>query len=303
MRDFEVVAERVVGRLRGAGTTPTRLFHGRGQTVPGFEDVTVDWFAPCLLVSAYGSDVEGPRRLARRLAQCVAQAEGVCLQLRDGRQTRAEVVSGRVPAEHVVCEDGLRYRVRIDRNQNVGLFLDMAPARCWLREEAAGQRVLNLFAYTCAFSVSAVAGGASLVVNNDMSRPALQWGQDNHRLNGQDPQRVRMLPHNLFKSWWKIRQLGPYDRIIIDPPTSQRGSFVAAQHYGQVLKRIPGLAAPGALVLACLNSPFLDLSFLPEQMAHWSPDCRQVASLLPSPDFPDRSRERALKLALFRYQP
>jgi 23S rRNA (cytosine1962-C5)-methyltransferase len=142
-----------------------------------------------------------------------------------------------------------------------------------------------------------------LVVNNDMSRPALQWGRDNHELNGHDPQRVRMLPHNLFKSWWKIRQLGPYDRIIIDPPTSQRGSFVAEQHYGRVLKRIPELAAPGAQILACLNSPFLDLSFLPAQMARWSPLCRPLACLLPSPDFPDRSRDRGLKLALFRYEP
>lgn len=51
---------------------------------------------------------------------------------------------------------------------------------------AAGLRVLNLFAYTCGFSVAAIAGGAARVVNLDMSRPALSRGRDNHRLNGHD---------------------------------------------------------------------------------------------------------------------
>ena len=92
--------------------------------------------------------------------------------------------------------------------------------------------MLNLFAYTCAFSIAALAGGARQVVNNDMSRPSLDWGRENHQRNGQDLRSVSMLPHNLFKSWWKIRSLGPYGLIIIDPPTYQRGSFDAEKDYG-----------------------------------------------------------------------
>jgi len=303
MRDFEPVLARVAERLPLAGTEPTRLFHGRGHAYDGYEDVTVDWFAPYLLVGAYGSDREGPRLLASRLADRFATQQGVCLQARDGRQTRTEMVSGQVPPRHIVSEQGLSYLVRITRNQNVGLFLDMAPVRSWVRDVAAGRRVLNLFAYTCAFSVAAIDGGAQLVVNNDMARRALDWGWENHALNGHDSGRVRMLPHNLFKSWWKIRQFGPYDLIIIDPPTNQRGSFVAEKHYGQILKRVAELAAPGALILACLNSPFLNLDFLPEQMARWCPQAEPLACMLPSADFPDRFRDRGLKLGLFSYQP
>jgi 23S rRNA (cytosine1962-C5)-methyltransferase len=186
------------------------------------------------------------------------------------------------------------------RNQNVGLFLDMAPTREWLRGAAEDKRVLNLFAFTCSFSVAAVEGGARLVVNNDMSRPALDWGRRNHELNGHDLRKVRMLPHNLFKSWSKIREPAPYDILIVDPPTNQRGSFNAEKQYGLVLKRLPELASPGATLVACLNSPFLNSDFLPGQMSRWCPQASLVEMMPVSADFPDRFPDRGLKIYRYR---
>jgi 23S rRNA (cytosine1962-C5)-methyltransferase len=226
---------------------------------------------------------------------------GICLQHRQGRGNRTTVVMGEVPEEIVVEEAGLQYLVAPLRNQNVGLFLDMAPTRAWVRAHSEGRRVLNLFAYTCAFSVAALAGGARSVVNVDMSRPALDWGIRNHRMNGQDPRRASMLAHNLFKSWQKLKTLGPFDLIVIDPPTNQRGSFNAEKQYAQVLKRLPDLSAAGADVIAALNSPFLNADFLPAQMARWCPAARFRGMLPVSPDFPDRYPDRGLKIAQFRY--
>ncbi|MCT7000003.1 class I SAM-dependent methyltransferase, partial [Salmonella enterica] len=82
---------------------------------------------------------------------------------------------------------------------------------------AKGLRVLNLFAYTCGFSVAAIEGGAEHVVNLDMARGVLSRGRDNHRLNGHDLSRVTFLGHDLFKSWAKVIHSGPYDLVIIDP--------------------------------------------------------------------------------------
>ncbi|MDH3642978.1 MAG: class I SAM-dependent methyltransferase, partial [Gammaproteobacteria bacterium] len=215
--------------------------------------------------------------------------------------TRSQVVRGSVPDRIIITEGDQRFVVHPTRNQNVGFFLDMAPARRWLRERSSGAAVLNLFAFTCAFSVVAVAAGARLVVNNDMSRSALDWGRENHAENEHDPRCVTMLPHNLFKSWWKVRKLGPYDVVIIDPPTNQHGSFNAEKQYGQILKRIPEFTVPGGYVLACLNSPFLNTDFIPTQMSRWCPDCVFVEHLPASPDFPDRFVDRALKVDVFRY--
>jgi 23S rRNA (cytosine1962-C5)-methyltransferase len=177
----------------------------------------------------------------------------------------------------------------------------MAPTRRWLRAVAENRRVLNLFSYTCAFSVAALAGGAKNVVNNDMSKPALDWGKKNHALNDHDLRRVSMLPHNLFKSWWKIREYGPYDIVIVDPPTNQRGSFNAEKQYGQVLKRLPEFAAPGAEIVACLNSPFLNTDFLPAQMARWCPRAALVETMPVSEDFPEQYPDRGLKIYRFSF--
>ncbi len=303
MRDFAPVLERVRARHAQIDhrAAAVRLFHGRGHAYPGYEDLTVDYFAGCLLVACFGDDEAGARELALALAAALPTLDGACVQVRRGRATSTEIVTGQVLEELVVTEADLRFLVRPGRNQNVGLFLDMAPTRTWLRAHARGARVLNLFAYTCAFSVAAVAGGAEAVVNNDMSRPALDWGRANHALNEHPVNLVKMLPHNLFKSWWKIRQLGPYDIVIIDPPTNQRGSFVAEKQYGQVLKRLPELCAPGAAVIACLNSPFLNADYLPQQMARWCPACEHVERMPAAEDFPDRFPDRGLKISLFRY--
>ena len=291
------IAQR--GFERGADTA-FRLFHGRGRTHPGYEQVSVDRFGDCLHVSLHNGDSAFGRAIAADLFAALPVA-GITLQLRDGRRTQTEVVHGDVPERIEVVERGIRYVVELRRNQNVGLFLDMARAREWLMANADGANLLNLFAFTCAFSVVAIAGGARQVVNNDMSRNALDWGSRNHALNGHDPGRVRMLPHNVFKSWWKIRQFGPYDIVVIDPPSRQRGSFVAEKQYGQVLKRLPELCAPGARVLACLNSPFLPFHFLEEQMMRWCPAARLVERLPAPADFADVSVDAALKIGLFRY--
>lgn len=303
MRDFHVVIERCGVRLACVeqADAAVRLFHGRGHCYPGYEDLTVDLFSSYAVVTCFGDDAEGAQSLAQQVAESFPAITAVCIQVRKGRKTQSANVVGTVPEEVTVVEDGLRYLVRPHRNQNVGLFLDMAPTRQWLRKRCEGRRVLNLFAYTCAFSVAAIAGGAERIVNNDMSRTALQWGAENHRLNDHDLRNVRMLPHNLFKSWWKIRQLGPYDLIVIDPPTNQRGSFVADKQYAQVLKRIADFSTKNAEIVACLNSPFLNSDFLTQQMARWCPSAKFIEYLPVAADFPDLYPDRGLKIALFRY--
>ncbi len=288
-------------RWDGGSDSTRRLFHGRGHCYPGLEDLVVDQFGRVLLVACFGDNVDRARRLGMALQEQLDGVTGVAVQQRQGRGTSAEVLWGEVADELVVEEAGLRYLVQPLRNQNVGLFLDMAPTRAWLTPAAAGRRVLNLFSFTCAFSVAAIDGGATLVVNNDMSKPALDWGRRNHELNDHDLRQVRMLPHNLFKSWGKIREYGPYDIIIIDPPTNQRGSFNAEKQYGQILKRLPELAAPGADIVACLNSPFLNTDFLPGQMARWCARAALIETLPASADFPEQFPDRGLKIYRFRY--
>ena len=153
---------------------------------------------------------------------------------------------------------------------------------------------------TCSFSVAALAGGAQQVVNLDMNRGALALGRENHRLNGLELRRATVLAHDLFKSFGKVKKLGPYDLIVIDPPTAQGASFTARTDWPRILRRVGGWGAPGAQLIACLNAPQLGPEFLTELVERHLPHARLVETLGPPEDYPERYPERGLKL--FHYQ-
>ncbi len=226
-----------------------RLFHGRGRCWPGLEQITVDWLQGVVLVSLFKEPE--PTYLDDLIATLLAltaspawqhsKAHTLAVQHRYLPQSLTQWLVGEPIDEWTLTEGGLRYRIDLGKKQNNGLFLDMRYGRDWVRANAEGKRVLNLFAYTCGFSVAAIAGGARHVVNLDMSRAALSRGRDNHRLNGHDLSQVSFLGHDLFKSWGKVINSGPYDLVIIDPPTFQKGSFLLTKDYQRVLRRLPEL--------------------------------------------------------------
>ncbi|MNO56482.1 Ribosomal RNA large subunit methyltransferase I [compost metagenome] len=179
----------------------------------------------------------------------------------------------------------------------------MRYGRRWVQAHAQGKRVLNLFAYTCGFSVAAIAGGAEQVVNLDMAKAALSRGRDNHRLNEHDLSRVSFLGHELFKSWAKVKKYGPYDLIIIDPPSFQKGSFALTKDYQRVLRRLPELLTVEGSVLACVNDPAIGPDFLIQGMAAEAPSLVFEQRLENPPEFPDASMEGGLKALVFSQRP
>ncbi|MFJ4194463.1 class I SAM-dependent methyltransferase [Pseudomonas sp. NPDC089534] len=285
-----------------------RLFHGRGRCWPDLEQVTVDWLQGVVLVSLFkepdADRLEALKGMLLALTESAqwrqSGAHTLLIQHRYLPQSTAEWLLGEEIDEMTLVEGGLKYRVDLGRKQNAGLFLDMRYGRDWVRGQAAGQRVLNLFAYTCGFSVAAIEGGASHVVNLDMSRAALSRGRDNHRLNGHDLGKVSFLGHDLFKSWGKVINGGPYDLVIIDPPSFQKGSFLLTKDYQRVLRRLPELLAPQGTVLACMNDPSFGSDFLIEGVTREAPGLRFERRLENPPEFPDIDPESGLKALVFK---
>lgn len=302
---IDTLAQHLHASLDPAPAETRRLFHGRGRCWAGLEQITVDWLQGVLLVSLFREPPSGQLAELEQMLLALAQApcwrgQAILIQHRYLPDSPGQWLLGE-PSEHwLIDEDGLRYQLDLGLKQNTGLFLDMRYGRRWVREQAAGKRVLNLFAYTCGFSVAAIAGGAEQVVNLDMARSALSRGRDNHRLNGHDLGRVSFLGHELFKSWGKVRKSGPYDLIIIDPPTFQKGSFVLTQDYRKILRRLPELLTLGGTVLACVNDPAIGPDFLIEGMAEEAPDLAFVERLANPPEFPDSDPEGGLKALVFR---
>ena len=73
--------------------------------------------------------------------------------------------------------------LNLQSNQNNGYFPDMKNGREYITKISKDKIVLNLFSYTCAFSIAALKGEARSVSNIDMSKSALTTGRENHHLN------------------------------------------------------------------------------------------------------------------------
>ncbi|PHN28792.1 class I SAM-dependent methyltransferase [Pseudomonas sp. ICMP 561] len=303
-----ILNQHLLDALQAAPDETRRLFHGRGRVWPGLEQVTVDWMQGVVLVSLFRepakTELEALTRLLLELTRTPqwmnSQAHTLLLQHRYLPESTTEWLLGERVEEWQITESGLHFKVDLGRKQNCGLFLDMRYGRDWVRANAQGKRILNLFAYTCGFSVAAIAGGAEQVVNLDMSRAALTRGRENHRLNQHDLRKVSFLDHELFKSWGKVKKSGPYDLVIIDPPSFQRGSFLLDKDYQKVLRRMPELLVPGGQVLACMNEPSLGSSFLIDHTAIEAPNLRFEQRLNNPPEFPDAEVEGGLKALLFK---
>ena len=89
----------------------------------------------------------------------------------------------------------------------------------------------------------------------------------------------------------------------MDPPSYQKGSFVATKDYARLMRRLPDLLAPDAHALLCLNAPELDTAFLQDQMQTLAPELTFVERLPNPPVFADVSPERALKVLVYRAPP
>ena len=293
-------------------TDAQRIFHGRGGLYPGCEQWSLDAFPPVLVLTSFQAVSEDELSavgvaLSTRWAQIAPdQTLNWVFQCRAEGHLETRLMSGTVPDPHVVTENGARFRVHVLKGQNHGLFLDMTTGREWVRRMVSNYgadqprlKVLNLFAYTCAFSVVAMQAGAKQVVNVDMSHGAMAIGQQNHALNSITTG-ATFLMHDIFKTWGKITRSGPYGLVIVDPPSYQKGSFIATKDYAKLMRRLPELLAPGGFALLCLNAPELGLDFLQDQMQELAPELTFVERVANPAVFADVSPERSLKVLAYQ---
>jgi len=282
---------------------PSRLLHCPGEG-------NIDYYPPLVFVTLYREySREEHLRMAERLAE-LFPGHPLLIQDRSVRPYAAVAHRGDIPREMTVAENGLDYYINPLRGQNPGFFIDMREGRRRVGEivrswpDSEPGRVLNLFAYTCSFSVAALAAGASRVVNIDMNRNSLDIGKRNHRLNhsripGGFGTQALFLPHDIFKSFGKLRKEGPYSLIIADPPPSQKGSFDLKRDYPRLLRRLPEMLTPDGRLLLTLNSPECNWEDF-EVLAKEELPLFDFNRITPPEDFAPREKGRGLKILLSR---
>ncbi|MBM3207694.1 MAG: SAM-dependent methyltransferase, partial [Chlamydiae bacterium] len=122
-----------------------------------------------------------------------------------------------------VSEYGVNFKVNLVDYLDTGLFLDHRETRQMVAKECKGKKLLNLFAYTCSFSVQAAFQGAKSTKSVDMSNTYTSWGRDNFFLNNLSLTNNKIIRDDCIKFLdEEIIKNSRYDVIVIDPPTISR---------------------------------------------------------------------------------
>lgn len=159
-----------------------------------------------------------------------------------------------------VFEYGVKFKVNLVDYLDTGLFLDHRETRRVVSSISNSKKLLNLFAYTCSFSVHAAIAGAVLTKSVDMSNTYTSWGKDNFILNSLPlKNNVIIRADCLTFLDEEIRSKMKYDLIVIDPPTISRSKkmkdlFDVQEDYIFLISKALKLLLPGGVIFFSTNS-------------------------------------------------
>ena len=247
-------------------TTVTRLVNAEGDGLPG---LTVDRYDDFLMVQYYTPAWQRYLPILATALQDVYAPQGIYCKYRPqetrklaagkkARPPQSRLLAGEAaPVDLTVRENGLLYRIDLLKDLHTGLFHDQRKNRREFRRLAAGCRVLNLFAYTGAFSVAAAAGGAVQVTSVDVAGRYLDWAQENFRLNGISPADHEFITGDCFVELDRLAKAGRrFDIVLMDPPsfsTTRKSRFTTSGGTAELVQKALRLLARDGLLITSSN--------------------------------------------------
>jgi 23S rRNA (cytosine1962-C5)-methyltransferase len=278
-----------------------RLLHRGGDGVP---DLAVDRYDQHLVAHLY---VERTHPAVPAIVRLLATLEpaGIYVKHRpkaahraggSGKGDYAPVTpawGAPAPPPFVVWEDDVPFRVRLDDGLSTGLFLDQRDNRRRIREVSAAKTVLNLFAYTCGFSLAAALGDARGVTSVDASAPALRVGEEAFEAAG-----VRgmheLVQADVFRALDELARAGRrFDRIVVDPPTfstTRESRWTSQGAWEGLVESVMRVTAPGAIVLLSSNDHRMTSArfrrYVHRAVERAGLRVARLRDLPPPPDFP-----------------
>jgi len=256
----------------GDDTTAFRMVNGEGDGLPG---LTVDRYGDYLMVQLYCNGWRPHLKLLTGVLQDLLAPAGIYEKARPQKTRELEAVSdskryGRLlagrpaPGNLEVLENGLTFLVSLEQGLNTGLFLDQRRNRRDLMTRSQGKRVLNLFAYTGAFSVAAAAAGARQVTSVDASPGYSEWARANFGANRLNPKLHEFIVGDCLEVLADLaRQKMHYDIILMDPPsfsTTAKSRFTTRGGTSDLVAVSLPLLAGGGLLIASSNHQKVDLA-------------------------------------------
>jgi len=280
------------------GESTCRLVHGESDGVPG---LVVDRYENFLVTQFLSAGAEKWKNEITEMLKEIISCDGIYdrsdaeVREKEGLPLRKEVLSGKEPPQLIEIKEGdCKFLVDIRNGHKTGFYLDQRDNRALIARYASGAEVLNCFAYTGGFGVTALKAGARAVTNMDTSADALALAKKNFALNGLDLTKVNNAEGDAFALLRKYRAEGKeFDLIIIDPPKfveSAKHVEKAARGYKDINMLAFQLLRPGGMLFTFSCSGLLDASLFQKIVADAALDaCRDAVilhRLTQSPDHP-----------------
>ena len=240
-----------------------RVVNDEGDGLPG---VTLDRYGQHAVLSVSTAEAEdAAEAIARFLVE--RGVSGVYVKRRERRDLRraeapelapaAPLAGEPAPAPLVVREQGLALGCELGDGLSTGLFIDQRDNRRRIREASAQAQVLNLFSYTCSFSVAAAAGGAAKVTSADLSGRALERGRRNFELNSLDSGKHELVQGDAVRFVrGAVKHGRRFDVIVLDPPsfaTVGKATFRFERDIGALMTDCLRLLTAGGKLLCVTN--------------------------------------------------
>jgi 23S rRNA (cytosine1962-C5)-methyltransferase len=243
------------------GTDSYRLINGENDYLPG---LIVDKYADFLVAQFHTRGIEVWREQVFAALERVMNPKGIyersdmSVRKLDNLGMRTGLVHGTIPDVVTIRENGFTFLVDLKAGQKTGFFLDQRDKRQALMKYADNRSILNCFSYTGAFSVYALAGGATRVTNVDSSEAALKLAEENVKLNGMDPDKCRFIVADA-KDYLR-NSAEKWDVIVLDPPAfikdrrKKHEGIVGYRNLNELALRILG---QDAILVTCSCSTHL----------------------------------------------
>ncbi len=204
----------------------------------------------------------------------------------------------------IAMERHLKFGIDFGTGYSPGLFLDQRENRRYVRH-IAPRRLLNCFAYTCSFSISAACRG-STTLNIDVSKRSLARGRENFALNNLPTMDHRFIADDVRAVLPRLARRGEkFDAIILDPPTFSRSpgakKFQVEEDFEQLLIDALELTERDSHVLLSTNCSALREHALQVMARYCLKATRRAATFHRAsrlPDFPQGAGASSIWLAL-----
>lgn len=230
---FQVRAA-LFSEMQEALTTSYRFFSGDQEGIPG---LTIEVFGEVGIFQVFEGRCMLPEPELKELAQwCGTHLKVRAVYLKHFIPDRSHAKEDpalkssiplwgtEAPEEFPILENGIRYLIRPYDGYSVGLFLDQRNNRHAIAEFSQEKEVLNLFSYTCGFSVACAKKGGR-VTSVDVSKKYLEWGKRNFRENGLPLQSHHFILSDSMEYLKRAQKRGiSFDVVILDPPSFGRSA-------------------------------------------------------------------------------